>query len=105
SRFYRAISKSALIESRSKRTMTVKEIIAYLRRLFGVDKDLARIVRPITKMQTELDQLAARETLQAADNREAAAKLLAEADQRYAEAVAARKFASNLPNYNAVNAA
>lgn len=75
----------------------LERLIAFLRKLLRIERDVAKITAPITKIVNELDKLAADERAKAASDLEAAKNLVAQADARKAKAEEAAGFAAGLP--------
>ena len=75
----------------------LKSIVAFFRRLLGLEKDIHKITRPLTKIADQLEELAQREHGTAAINTERAGQLLADAEARRKAAKEAQAFAANLP--------
>lgn len=74
----------------------IKKIIAFIRKLLGMEKTIHTITKPITKIVDQLEQLAQDEHLAANQNSQTAAQLLDDAQTRRKNAAAARAFASGL---------
>ncbi|MER9176271.1 hypothetical protein NKH72_22085 [Mesorhizobium sp. M0955] len=75
----------------------MESILAFFRRMLGLEQSVERIMSPITKIVNKLDAHSAAQQLAAQKATENAARSLAEADARRQEALLASSFKKALP--------
>lgn len=84
------------------KTQTYAErILSFVRKLLGLQKDLEKIVSPLTKIADEIDALVIRERDLANREVEAAASLLAKSEARKVKVSKAQAAQAALPTFTA----